>query len=280
VSESLGPSPGQALLLGLVQGPAELLPVSSSGHIALISWLAKWGRDGIDPELGKSFEIALHAGTAAALPLVMHDELRTALDRLGSPGIASTGLSISVPALVGYALERPIERRLSGPGTVAAGLLCGAVAMIVVDRRTATRRLEQMRPSDGLALGIAEAFALMPGVSRNGATLALARARGFDRRDADSLSWLAAMPVILGASTLKGLRLARRGLPEGAALTLASGVGASFCSTLIAGKMLRRKGSSPGSLVPYALYRCVVALLVIGRLRRALADDGARMRHG
>jgi undecaprenyl-diphosphatase len=267
VSRPLGPSTGEAFLLGLVQGPAELLPISSSGHIALISWLADSGRDHVDPELGKSFEIALHAGTAAALPIVMRRELCDALRRLGMRGTASVGLSMFAPALVGYALERPIERRLSAPGAVAGGLLLGAVAMVLVDGRSPSRRLEQVSPIDGIALGLAESIALLPGVSRNGATLTLARARGFDRKDSDALSWIAALPVIFGAGTLKGGRLARRRLPAGALQTLAAGVAASFCSTLAAGRLLRRGGRSPGSLLPYSLYRCAVALLVIRRLR-------------
>lgn len=253
-------------MLGLVQGPAELLPVSSSGHIALIAWLAGWERDELDPALGKSFEIALHAGTAIALPIVMRGELSGALGRLGRRGAASLSLSMLAPALLGYAFERPIERRLSAPKAVSAGLIAGALAMALVDRRASERGLEELVPGDGLALGLAQAIALAPGISRNGATLAMARLRGFDRGDADALSWLAALPVIYGAGALKGARVIRRGVPSGAGAPLFAGIASSFCSTLAAGRFLRRRGRSPGALLPYSIYRCAVALLVIRRL--------------
>jgi undecaprenyl-diphosphatase len=277
VSDSLGPTVGQALALGLVQGPAELLPVSSSGHMALIAWLAGWERGELDPEVGKSFEIALHAGTAAALPIVMRKGLGHALRAMGVRGVSKIALSMGPPALVGYVLERPIEQRLSAPRAVAAGLLLGAVAMAAVDRAPVRRTLGEVRALDGIALGAAEALALAPGISRNGATLTAARALGFDRKDADSLSWIAALPVIFGAGTLKGSRLARRPLPRRGALAFATGVGASFFSTLAAGKLLRKDGRSPGSLLPYALYRCVLGAVVIGRLRKAGAHLRPRM---
>ncbi len=275
MSDSFGPTTGQALLLGLIQGPAELLPVSSSGHLALLRWLAGWGDSELDPELGKSFEIALHAGTAAALPIVMHQELNGALRRLRIRGSASVALSMLVPALVGYTLEQPIERRLSAPGAVATGLLVGALAMAVVDRQAPTRRIEEVTDRDGIALGVAQAIALAPGISRNGATLVCARVSGFDRRDSDALSWLAALPVIFGAGALKGGRLVRRGLPSGAGRTLAVGMTASFCSTLAAGKLLRANGRSPGSLLPYALYRGALGALVVRRLSRIAASSDA-----
>ena len=110
---------GRALALGLVQGPAELLPVSSSAHIVLAPWLAGWDWETIDPELRKSFEVALHAGAAAALAVgqrrLIAEELR-AFDLRGATVLA---LSFLPAAVVGYKLERPIERRLGGPRATA-----------------------------------------------------------------------------------------------------------------------------------------------------------------
>ena len=120
-------------------------------------------------------------------------------------------LSFAPPAVVGYLLERPIERRLGTPATIAAGLLAGSAAMVAADRLGATsRRREDAGAIDGLALGVAQAVSLMPGVSRNGATLAAARARGFNRADANVLSRHVALPIIVGASALKGARLLAR----------------------------------------------------------------------
>src|SRR5918996_551027 len=125
---------------------------------------------------------------------------------------AVLGLSFAPAAAVGYALERPIERRLGGPGATAIGLLAGAVAMLIADRRPQDRGRGEAAAGDGLALGIAQAAALAPGVSRNGATLAAARWSRFTREQANLLSRTVALPIIAGATLLKGIRLRRRGI--------------------------------------------------------------------
>ena len=129
-----------------------------------------------------------------------------------------------------------------------------------------TRREGQAGPRDGLALGLAQAAALIPGVSRNGATLTAARARGFARADSVALSWHAALPVILGASTLKAWRLWRRGIPEGAWPALATGTGSAFVSTLASARLLRRPRVSARGLAVYAVYRCTIAAIAIEKL--------------
>src|SRR3954447_12279982 len=118
---------GQAVALGALHGPAELLPISSSGHIALIPWLLHWDYDQLDDELRKSFEAAVHAGTAAALLITLRDEVDAALRGLNPRRLALIGLSFAPPAIVGYTLERPIERRFGTPPTIAAALVAGAV---------------------------------------------------------------------------------------------------------------------------------------------------------
>jgi undecaprenyl-diphosphatase len=250
-----------AAILGLAQGPTELLPISSSAHTALIPWLAGWPCAELDPELRNSFEAALHAGTAAALLIVMRAELAQALRELDGRGLVSGALALAPPALVGYVLERTIERRPNTPATIAAGLALGAVAMALADTRPATRGRTDACPRDALLVGLAQALALLPGVSRNGATLAAARARGFAREDAQTLSWRAGLPVILGAVALKGRRLAQRGPPPGAGPPLAVGAAGAFLSTL-AGAPLVRPGRRGRPLLPFSLYRLGLALLV------------------
>ena len=255
------------MLLGLLHGPAELLPVSSSGHVALVPWLLDWPEAQLEPELRKSLEVVLHAGTAAALLIGLRHEVAQTLRDLDRRRLALLGLSFLPPAIVGYALERPIERRLGTPGTIAAGLLCGSAAMVLGDWRPGPPRpRERAGALDGLMLGLAQAASLMPGVSRNGATLAVARARGFDRADANALSRHVALPVIVGASALKGHRLARRGVQAPARRALAAGAVAAFASTL-ASTWLIRQVERDRSLAPYAAYRVALALLVIRRLR-------------
>jgi undecaprenyl-diphosphatase len=259
---------GQALALGALHGPAELLPISSSGHIALIPWLLSWRYGELDDELRKSFEVALHAGTAAALMITLRDEVSEAVHGLDGRRLALIALSFAPPAVVGYTLERPIERRLGTPPTIAIGLIAGAVVMAVADRRPQTRRHEEAGTVDALALGLAQACALIPGVSRNGATLAAARLREFTREDANRLSRHVALPVIVGATVLKGVRLRRRGLPPGAGVTFAAGAGASFASTL-GSTWLIRQVERDRSLLPYAAYRVALGALVLKRLASA-----------
>jgi undecaprenyl-diphosphatase len=257
----------RAIALGLIQGPAELLPVSSSAHLVLVPWLAGWDWDGLDPELRKSFEVALHAGAAAALLVgqrsVIADELRS----FDARRAAVLMLSFAPPALVGYTLERSIERRLGGPRTTAIGLLAGAAAMVLADRRPQRRGRGEATTLDGLALGIAQAAALAPGVSRNGATLAAARWRCFTREQANLLSRTVALPIIVGAAVLKGARLHGRGTDPSLHKAMGVGVAASFASALASQRLIRQV-ERDRALWPYAAYRAGLAAIVLARLRR------------
>jgi undecaprenyl-diphosphatase len=257
------PSLRDALLLGAVQGPTELLPVSSSAHIALLPDLLGWPRADLDAELRDSLEVALHAGAALALMIAGRGELVRAVRELNGSRVAAGALALAPPALVGYLLERAPARRPSAPGTIAMGLALGGVALALADARPQARALAQAGPRDGLALGVAQAAALLPGVSRNGATLTAARARGFARTDAQALSWCVGLPVMVGAAALKGWRLAQRGAPAGAGQTLAAGAGAAFLSTL-AGAPLIGPARRGRRLLPFALYRLGLAGAVLG----------------
>jgi undecaprenyl-diphosphatase len=256
----------QALALGALHGPAELLPISSSGHVAVVPWLLSWEYVELDHELRKAFEVALHAGTAAALLITLRDEVGEAVRDLDRRRLALIALSFVPPAIAGYALERPIERRLGTPATVATGLLAGAAMMAVADRAPQTRGHEQAGPRDALWLGIAQACALVPGVSRNGATLAAARLRHFTRQDANRLSRHVALPVIAGATVLKGVRLRRRGLPPGTRRPFVLGAAGAFASTL-GSTWLIRQVERDRSLLPYAAYRTALGTFVLKRLR-------------
>jgi undecaprenyl-diphosphatase len=257
-----------ALALGALHGPAELLPISSSGHVAVVPWILGWDYGELDEELRKSFEVALHAGTAAALMITLHDEVNQAVRGLDRRRLTLIALSFVPPAIAGYALERPIEERLGTPATVAAGLLAGSALMALADRAPQVRRHQEAGALDALWLGVAQACALVPGVSRNGATLAAARFRRFAREDANRLSRHAALPVIAGATVLKGVRLGRRGVSREVGGVLAAGAAASFASTLLSTWLIRQV-ERDRSLLPYALYRAGLAALIIARLRCA-----------
>ncbi len=168
--------------------------------------------------------------------------------------------------MVGYTLERPIERRLGGPRATAYGLLAGAAAMLVADTRPQSRGRGDATPADGLALGLAQAAALAPGVSRNGVTLAAARWRRFSRDQANLLSRTVALPIIVGATALKGVRLARRGTTPELRRSLALGAASSFASTLASQRLIGLV-ERDRALWPYAAYRAALAALVLAKLR-------------
>ncbi len=260
------PSLRHAVALGLLQGPAELLPISSSAHTTLAPWLLGW-RDARDGAARKSLEVSLHGGATIALAIAMRGELRAGLAELGARRATTlVALSAAPAALAGLALREVIERRLGGPRATALGLAAGAVAMALGDARGARqRKCAHATASDAIVLGLAQAAALVPGVSRSGATLAAARARGFGPASARRLSWGVALPVLAGASAFETLRLLR-GRTRGGGSALA-GATAAFLSTLASARLLARRAGS--ALLPYAVYRCALAGVVLLRLRRA-----------
>jgi undecaprenyl-diphosphatase len=244
--------PAETVALGLLQGPAELLPVSSSAHVGLV--LDRLGVAGAER---KEMEVALHAGTALALALLDRRPLRWGLL------IAAT----APPALAGLALERPIEARLGTPRSIATGLLAGAVAMVLADRAPERRTAAGAGVADGAWLGAAQALALAPGVSRSGATRAAARAHGFARTDAAALSREVALPVLAGATVLKGARLIARRPDRRALAALGTGAAAAALSTAAALRLER--AATP--LAAWAAYRAALAAAILvadGRRRR------------
>ncbi len=257
----------RAALLGMVQGPTELLPVSSSAHISLVPFMAGWEWQELDPEARKSFEVALHAGTALALLISLRHEIADEFRDFDARRASVVALSFAPPAIAGLAFERRIET-LGTPRATAAGLAIGAAAMAAADAMPRTRGRGDARAVDGLLLGIAQALALIPGVSRNGATLTAARARAFDRAQANLLSRTVALPVITGAVALKGTRLAKRGITPGTGRALAIGGAAAFVSTL-ASQSLIRLVERDRALWPYAAYRVALAGMVMRRVTRA-----------
>ncbi len=258
----------RALVLGALHGPAELMPISSSAHVTLVPYLLGWDYAEADADLRKAFEVALHAGTAVALLIGLRDEV-SATVRGMNPSLAARLVVSSLPAaLVGFTLEKPIERRLGTPATIPVGMITGALAMAWADRSPRERDSTEAGMADAVWIGLAQACALMPGVSRNGATLSAARRRRFKRVDANRLSRHVALPVIGGATGLKTLRLARRGLPEAMAGPFAAGAAASFASTLLSTRVLRAVERDV-SLAPYVVYRLLMAAAVLRRARRS-----------
>jgi undecaprenyl-diphosphatase len=239
-----------AVALGALHGPAELVPVSSSAHVGLVPRLLGWPYPALPAEVRKSFEVALHTGTLLGLLRVV---------RPLPPALAV--LSTVPPAALGWALERPIEQRLGGVRATAAGLLAGAALMVVADAvAPADRAAADAGPADALVLGLAQATALSPGLSRMGMAVAAARLRGFSRPAAFELGRRVGLPIIAGATLLKGVRAVRGGVPPGLRGSFAAGAAAALASTVAAAPLARR--------APLRAAAAERALLAVAALRQ------------
>lgn len=227
--------------------------MSSSAHLALVPRLARMRYAALPPGERKAFEVALHAGTAPALALALR---RRPAPKAG----ALLALSLAPPALAGLVLERPVEQRLGEPRSVALAQIVAGSALLWADRRPVRRARPDAR--DHLAVGLAQALALVPGVSRAGGALSAARLRGLSRPAATTLALQAALPVTLAAAALKGSRLAREGFARDLRGPAAAGAGAAFLSAL-ASVPLARRLEARHSLAPLAAYRIGLGALAL-----------------
>jgi undecaprenyl-diphosphatase len=228
----------------------------------LVPALLGWSYSDLDDELRKSFEVALHAGTAAALLIALRHEVVEVLRELDGRRLLRHALTFLPPAAAAFAFERPIEERLGSPRDVAVAQVVAGVALALADRRPADR--DEPTALDALLIGTGQACALAPGVSRNGATLTAARLLRFERRAANRLSRHAALPIILAAAGLKGFRLWRRGLPPAVLV----GAGAAFASTLASSRLVGLMDGAR-SYAPFAGYRVALGAVSLMRLNGA-----------
>jgi undecaprenyl-diphosphatase len=233
----------------------------------LVPALLNWSYVDLDDELRKSFEVALHAGTAAALLIALRGEVGEAVRSLDRARITRHVLEFVPPGLAALAFERVIEQRLGSARGVALAQVAGGAALALADRMPAVRSHDEAGAADALAIGVAQACALAPGVSRNGATLTAARLLRFERPASNRLSRHAALPIILAAAGLKGYRLWRRGLPRSLAAPFAVGAGAAFGSTLVSTRLIRVVDGAR-SYAPFAAYRVALGTLAAYRLPR------------
>jgi undecaprenyl-diphosphatase len=222
----------QALVLGIIQGATEFLPVSSSGHLVLVPWLLGWE----EPSL--TFDAVVHWGTALAVIVYFWREwlalIQSVLRAIRQRSIADPKARLvlliiigTVPAaLIGYLLEDFFEQMFSQPAAAAAFLLVTAALLSVAEwlgRRE--HDLERMTWLDALLVGLGQALAIFPGISRSGTTIAAGLARGLKREAAARFSFLLATPVILGAGAFKLLDLAQAGDLAGQVPALIVGLG-------------------------------------------------------
>ena len=263
------PRIADALLLGLLHGPAELLPISSSGHTTLVPWFLGLPYANLDSEARKVIEVALHAGTAAALLA------RPPSSPVAGPGFARKGLlsflTLAPTAAIGFVVRRFVRGNLGTPATVASGLAVGGVALLVADNASGDRQSESQSSEEALLLGVAQSAALWPGVSRSTAMLVTARLMGFAPAHAAKIARDGLVPAAIAATALESAEL-RSSENWGQAIgPLAAAAGASFLSTLAARPLvgLLERG---GRLWPFAIWRLVLSVLTFGRIRSLRKD--------
>jgi undecaprenyl-diphosphatase len=213
----------QAIVLGLTQGATEYAPVSSSGHLILVPWLFDWTIVQ-DATLNKTFDVALHMGTLVGALIYFRTDvvryLRAWFASIGARAVRDVDERIAwalvigtVPgAIAGALFESAIEDSLGQPWLIAVMLAVFGVVLWAVDRSARSDRdLATIGPRTGLFLGVAQAVALQPGVSRSGITITAARAIGLERESAARFSFLLSLPIIAGAGAFKALDLVQTG---------------------------------------------------------------------
>lgn len=265
----------QALILGIVQGATEFLPVSSSGHLQVIPWMFGWTDLESQPDLERAFDVALHLGTFAGAAAYF----RTDIGRLAKAGLEAVGkrrvetedertavlLALaSIPAAgLGATLDAMLEGDFIGEGVVGVLLIVFGVLLWLSDRSSSDRPASSWRARDALVMGTAQAMALFPGVSRSGATITSARFLGLSRDAATRLSFLMALPVTAGAIAYEGVKLFRAGgIPPGFGGAFGVGIGAAAVTGFGAVWGLLRFVRTR-SFAPFVVYRIVAGGVVI-----------------
>jgi undecaprenyl-diphosphatase len=265
----------QALALGATQGFSELLPVSSSGHLILLPWLANWTYLEQHDSFNKTFDVSLHLGTlvavvayfwsdvvryvAAFVVVVRTRAIRTDDERL------SVGIAIAtIPAaIVGALGESKIDQKLGQPWQIAIFLAVFGLLLWYADRTPEDVQISELGLWRSVLIGISQILALMPGVSRSGITITTGRFSRLTRDAAARFSFLLLIPIVLGAVLYKGLKhVVLDSLPAGSTGPFVVGTIASAAVGLVAIDVLlgyvRRHNYSP-----FVLYRLAVAVFIV-----------------
>ncbi len=192
----------EALILGIVQGITEFFPVSSTAHLILLPWFFKWGGD-LDT---LTFDVALHGGTLLALILCFWRDWIEML--MHKRRLFYLIILASVPAGgVGFFFNDFVEESLRSPYIISLALVLGGIVMYLSEKILKHRSLEDLNLPDAVVIGIAQAIALIPGVSRSGITISAGLFRGLDRSSSARFSFLLSTPIIAGATLLHAKKM-------------------------------------------------------------------------
>ena len=263
----------QAIILGIVQGLAEFLPISSSAYLILVPWVLGWD----DP--GLAFDVALHWGTLFAVLFVFwRDWIRligAGLRSLGDRRFLETSdrrlfwslVVASIPgAIVGKLLGDKAEDTLRSPLLIAVTMSVMGVLLWWADKAGRKDKLaEQMTPGHALGIGVAQAFALIPGVSRSGSTITLGLALGYSRDAIARFSFLMSTPIIFGAGLLKFPKMLRE-MHSGASPLGWDGLAAGCIASAIVGALVIRwllAYLRTRTFAVFAVYRLLVSVGIL-----------------
>ncbi len=250
----------QAVVLGLVQGIGEFLPISSSAHLVLVPWIFGWQYAGL------TFDVALHIGTLlSVVAFFWRDWLVLAYNGLSGKRNTESRLFwclivATIPgALVGFLLESQAETVFRTPLLIGIMLICMGIILYVVDKKfPAKKDLNQVRFSDGVWIGVSQSLAIIPGVSRSGITMSAGRFLGLNRETAARFSFLLSTPIILGAGVLKLSELSLADIT----LPFITGVLVSAVSGFLAIKFLLHYLTRNNFLL-FVWYRFILGAIVI-----------------
>lgn len=263
-----------AIILGLVQGLSEFLPISSSGHLLLVPWLFGWD-DFPDRASEKAFDVALHVGTLVAVVAYFRADV-TRYVRAGTMTLVRRRrpmdpegrlawllvLSSLPAAAVGALFEATIDERLGTPTIIGVSLIVFGVLLAVADQRSGSRTIDDYGGRDAMVVGVAQALALNPGTSRSGITMTAGRWVGLSRDAAARASFLMAIPVTAGAVGFKMVKLVLDGIPAGLGWPMLVGIVTSGVSGWLAVwgtlRLVRTR-----SFMPFVVYRCALGAVVL-----------------
>lgn len=255
-----------AVILGMLQGLGEFLPISSSGHLIVVPWLLGW------PEHDLAFDVALHVGTLAAVFIAFAGDW-VQLFRAGLRGIGQgrpfedpesrllwlLALGTVPGVIAGLLLEKWADTVFRAPGLVAINMFAMGAVLLAADRTSRGRgQILHLTVKDIVLIGIAQACAILPGVSRSGATISMGLALGYKREEAARISFLLAMPITVGAALYKVPKLfAQGGDPTVILLGIATAAIFGFLSIRLLLAYVRTK-----NYLPFAYYRFGFAIVV------------------
>ncbi|MEX2448173.1 MAG: undecaprenyl-diphosphatase UppP [Solirubrobacterales bacterium] len=264
----------EALLLGIVQGLTEFLPISSSGHLIVVPWLQDYTFLREHPDFHRTFDVALHAGTLIAAVGYFRREVvaltRGFLEVFGRRRIETPDQRLSiaiaigtVPAVIAGGLGADfIAEHLGEPWMIALQLIFFGALLLHADRLPQRRALEGSRIKDGLYIGLAQVLSLAPGTSRSGITITAARYLGLDRDAAARFSFLMLIPIVFGATVFSAFEAVGEGLPGGVAGPMVVGTIAAAVSGYLAIAFLLRLVRTM-SYAPFVYYRYAAGAAIL-----------------